>query len=90
MNINGQSEKERIAVQAASVAASIAFDLECWTDGLYPWTASQSKHICLQKRVNSLHWPDPTAPLRVILSHFAPKRKARWGQDWQVGRDHSN
>ena len=25
------------------VAVSIAFDLECWTDGLYPWMAKPVK-----------------------------------------------
>ena len=75
-NINGQGEKEELLCRLQSCHCSIAFDLECWTDGLYPWTASQSKAYLLQNDewavLNSMHWPDSTAPLRAVLSHFAP------------------
>ena len=68
-------------MQAAIVCRCwIAFDLECWTDGLYPWTAKPVKAYLLQDD----EWAvlnskvciglTQTAPLRAVLSHFAPTK----------------
>ena len=71
---------------------SLLRSLSIWNVGYTAYIRGRqaSQTISAAERVNGLHWPDQTAPLRVILSHFAPKRKVRWGQDGQVARDYSN